>query len=353
MSLFRKNKESEIVRVYRETYLEKTTISSEVTVAPQASELPFDFIVIDFETANNNLNSACSIGIVAVKGTEIIHREQHLIHPPTAEFDPINISIHGITYDDVANCEKFPGIWNRISKYFDNSIVVAHNAQFDMSVLKNCLDTYSIELPNFIYLDSQTISRFAIDRSCGNSLRDRADYFNVLIDNHHNALADAIAAAEICICTLNSLKLPSLTWMGFLNDLSTKGFRDIKANKTFKNGSKKQYPSHGKIKISEIVSFSDDVDDSNPFFGKKCVFTGELQNYDRRTAMQIIADAGGIVRSSVSRATDYLIVGAQDNALVGDDGLSSKEEKAYELIEAGIQIEIITEDEFLSLVERI
>jgi DNA polymerase-3 subunit epsilon len=62
--------------------------------------------------------------------------------------------------------------------------------------------------------------------------------------------------------------------------------------------------------------------------------------------MQKIVNVGGIVKSSVSSKTDYLVVGKQDKALVGDDGLSSKEEKAYELISSGSSIKILNEEQF-------
>jgi DNA polymerase-3 subunit epsilon len=64
-----------------------------------------------------------------------------------------------------------------------------------------------------------------------------------------------------------------------------------------------------------------------------------------------VVDLGGIVKSGVSGKTDYLVVGIQDKSLVGDDGLSTKEVKAYELIEKGKKIKIINESEFISLLE--
>jgi len=65
--------------------------------------------------------------------------------------------------------------------------------------------------------------------------------------------------------------------------------------------------------------------------------------------MQKVVDVGGILKSGVSRATNYVVGGLQDKSIVGSDGLSTKEEKALALIEAGHPIEIISEDEFLKL----
>lgn len=56
----------------------------------------FDFIAVDFETACQYLNSACSIGIVAVKDMEIVDSFQSLIQPPKMFFEASNVKVHGI-----------------------------------------------------------------------------------------------------------------------------------------------------------------------------------------------------------------------------------------------------------------
>ena len=103
----------------------------------------YDFVSIDFEIANNDMNSACSIGLVCVKDLEIINKEYFLIKPPTDIFLPENTAIHHLNLEDVKDADKFDSIWQRISHYFNGSCyIVSHNAQFDMSVLSECLDTY-------------------------------------------------------------------------------------------------------------------------------------------------------------------------------------------------------------------
>ena len=67
----------------------------------------------------------------------------------------------------------------------------------------------------------------------------------------------------------------------------------------------------------------------------------------RAEAQQTIADIGGIIGGNVTKDTDFLIVGLQDYRVVGDDGMSSKQEKAIKLIEKGSTLEIISEDDFI------
>ena len=84
----------------------------------------------------------------------------------------------------------------------------------------------------------------------------------------------------------------------------------------------------------------------------KISFSPEIcRTIDRKAAMQKVVDLGGLVKSGVSGKTNYLVVGQQDKTLVGNDGLSTKEKKAYALIENGIDIKIIRETEFLRLIE--
>lgn len=307
-----------------------------------------DFITIDFETANNNNNSACSMGLVVVKDLEIIESKYFLIHPPIISFDDINIKIHGIMAKDVQDKPKFPEIWNEIKHYFINNIIIAHNAQFDMSVLKSLQLEYNLDIPDFVYMDSMTISTKACSGEIKKTLDARAEALGVELKNHHNALDDTITCANIVIETVKRCKKKS--FKSFLNSYSSldkKHFLELKYQQYFRKSR-----SFDRVKISEIETNCTTADCDNPFFWKNVVFTGELSKYGRKEAMQLVADLGGIIKSGVSGKTDYLIVGEQDETIVGDDGLSKKEEKAYELIENGQDITILNEDEFYELVEE-
>ena len=68
--------------------------------------------------------------------------------------------------------------------------------------------------------------------------------------------------------------------------------------------------------------------------------------------MQQVVNLGGLVKSGVSGKTDYLVVGVQDQSIVGENGISTKEKKAYELIEKGKELKIIKEAEFISLLNN-
>lgn len=308
-----------------------------------------DFIAIDFEIANNKMGSACSLGMVFVKDHQIIDEKYFLIQPPTMEFDEATIKIHGITPDNVRNEKKFNEIWEDIQPYFDGTTIIAHNAQFDMSVLHSCLTEYSLKPPEFNYICSIPLSTKACrGQGVGNSLPDRLAYFNIELNNHHNAGADARACAELVIACMNVKKRKTLqTYISmFGKGITVRNFSDLKPQAEFRK--KKKF---GKIAVSEIAATTETIDTNHPLFERNLVFTGELNTIERREAMQMVVNAGGVIKSSVSGKTDFLVVGIQDKSLVGDEGISSKEKKAFELIEKGIDIKVIRESEFLRLLE--
>lgn len=309
--------------------------------------MSFDFVAIDFETANNNYSSACSIGLAAVKNNEITEKYYSLIQPSDLKFSDKNTEINGITADDVKDAPLFPEIWENIEKYFQNNMLIAHNAIFDMTVLKNCLLEYNLDIPNFDYLCSIPIStRACRGEKIGQSLKDRAAHFGIKIENHHNSLCDAEICAKLVLECVKIKKRKSFeSYCNTYTSLPIKHFKDLKPQKEFK----KSHSKFNRINIADIVTSKESFDTSHALYGKNVVFTGDLKTLDRRTAMQKVVDLGGIVKSGVSSKTDYLVVGVQDRSLVGDDGMSAKEEKAYELKEKGIDIQILFEDEFIKL----
>lgn len=304
-----------------------------------------EFIAIHFETANRNNNSACSIGLVYVKNNEIVNKRHYFIQPPIMEFDKKNVEVHGITQNDVKHSPKFSEVWEDIQHYFMDNIIVAHNAQFDMSVLKCLQIEYDLELPDFEYICSIPISTAACP-GIGTSMKDRAEYLGINMGNHHNALDDATTCANIVTQSVASGKINSFRSFIEENNLPIRRFSKLKHQSYF--GKRKNRFQN--INISDIIPENDVLENQHhPFNKKNFVFTGNLANTDRKDAMQMVVNLGGFFKSGVSRTTDFLIVGIQDKSLVGDDGISSKERKAFELLSKGFNIEIINEEQFFDL----
>lgn len=306
--------------------------------------MKYDFVAVDFETANIMYNSACSMGLAAVKGKEIVETKYYLIKPPTMHFRDINIKLHKITPEDVKNAPTFQELWPEIKDYFLDNLVVAHNAVFDMSVLKACLLEYGMSIPDFNYICSIPISSCACrGQNVGKSLKERTKYFEIELSNHHNALDDAVACANLVIQTLIKTRRNSIkSFCNTYSSLPIKSFKELKPQTFFKS------KDNRRVRISEIAATNENIDSNHVFYNKNLVFTGELKSLDRKEAMQKVVNVGGIVKSSVSSKTDYLVVGTQDPSIVGKKGMSTKEQKAYQLKEKGYHIKILTEDDFLN-----
>lgn len=225
----------------------------------------YDFISIDFETANNNMNSACSVGIVAVKNQEIVKTDYFLIKPPTDEFSSKNISIHGLTYNMVKDSENFSKIWEQLKFYFENTyFVIAHNAQFDMSVLRCCLDEYALYIQDFPYIDNINIAHECSSYELqGNSLQAAADFYCVNIKNHHNALNDAEAVANIIIQILKVQEQKNFIWLTAFNTFKVKKFYELNTTRTFISSKKRVKYSESTISMQELKTLATQIISDN------------------------------------------------------------------------------------------
>ena len=123
-----------------------------------------DYVAIDFETANTYANSACSVGLVRFINGREDGSLYSLIHPAKMYFIPEwTEQIHHISYEDVRNKPQFPEIWDtRVAPFLEQVPglpLVAHNAGFDMNVIRSCMDYYGMPVPQLCYFDSLKVAQ--------------------------------------------------------------------------------------------------------------------------------------------------------------------------------------------------
>lgn len=157
-----------------------------------------DFAAIDFETANGRRSSVCSIGIVIVRGGEIIDRFYSLIKPLPNYYTYWTTKVHGLKRQDTDNQPTFPEVWARIKDKIAGLPLVAHNKTFDESCLKAVFEEYGLEYPNYEFHCTLAASRRCLDIP-GHQLHLSAAACGYNMENHHNALADAEACAWIAM----------------------------------------------------------------------------------------------------------------------------------------------------------
>jgi DNA polymerase-3 subunit epsilon len=156
-----------------------------------------EFIAIDFETADNARNSAISIGLVKYNDYEIVDSFYSLIRPPKLYIRPDFTGIHGLTVDDVRDAPYFKQIWNNnICDFLEDIPLAAHNAPFDMGVLRAVLEWYNLPVPELSYFCTRNLARNTWQGLESYALTSLAKKFNIQY-NAHNALDDAKACGKL------------------------------------------------------------------------------------------------------------------------------------------------------------
>lgn len=158
-----------------------------------------NFLAIDFETANYYRDSACAVGLVRIENNKIVESFSYLIKPPSSWF--VFTYIHGLTWEDVRDKPTFGELWPVIYPLFqDVDFLVAHNSSFDRGVLKACCKTYNIDFPEIPFRCTVQLSR-KIWNIHPTKLNIVCEHFGIPL-NHHDALSDTMACAEIMIRAL-------------------------------------------------------------------------------------------------------------------------------------------------------
>ena len=146
------------------------------------------FTAVDFETATTQRSSICQVGIVRVVDGEIFQTFSQLIRPPDNHYTYYNVRVHGITPEMTRHQPSFSDIWPVISTFFENQLVVAHNASFDTGVLRSTLTYYGFTIPEFRTDCTYRLSRMNLKKMC--------ETLDIELLHHHDAMHDALACAK-------------------------------------------------------------------------------------------------------------------------------------------------------------
>ncbi|HHX95077.1 MAG TPA: DNA polymerase III subunit epsilon [Clostridia bacterium] len=302
-----------------------------------------NFAAIDFETANCSLGSACALGIVIVELGEIVHKEFRLVRPKDLYFSSFNTRIHGITEKDVIHEPEFNEIWPQILPLIKGRNLVAHNASFDMNVLREVLLQYELPCPDFPYSCTLQISRRTWPELRSHRLNVVAEYLGISF-KHHDALEDALACASIAIKACQVHRAHTLEELAETLDINMGTTACIRRpRQSYAYGYSSKYPNP-----KDICPDVSEFDTKHPFYGAVCVFTGNLKTMSRREAMQKVVNCGGCCSNSVSKRTRFLIMGETDYYRVKGEK-SAKYRKVEQMISEGLNIVILDEEKFIEM----
>ncbi|MBR6292029.1 MAG: 3'-5' exonuclease [Bacteroidales bacterium] len=158
-----------------------------------------DFAAIDFETANEQPSSVCSVGVVIVRNGEIADTFYSLIKPEPNYYKWFCQRVHGLGYDDTDNAEFFPKVWAKIAPMIEGLPLVAHNKMFDEGCLRAVMRVYQMDWPDYKFYCTLQASRRKLRGLENHQLHTVSAACGYNLERHHHALADAEACAAIAI----------------------------------------------------------------------------------------------------------------------------------------------------------
>lgn len=297
---------------------------------------PDNYVVLDIETTglNAGYDDILEVGAIKVEDGEIVDKYTSLINPNFPDSYSISgfiTNLTGITSDEITDDGRtIETVLSELKSFVGDSLIVAHNATFDLNFLYDAfLENFGIKFSNN-YVDTLQIARHYAFKSPimrSHRVSDFVKEFKLEYldgyDQEHRALNDCYL--EMQILNLEKEKLGA-DW------------------------TKPKYHQEYVYKPREKFEANTEADPDNPFFGLNIVFTGKLTKFTRNEASEFVASLGANPESGVKKDTDLLIVGVQTSS-VGDDGKSSKQEKAERFNEEGrAEISIITDDDFLQMI---
>lgn len=290
---------------------------------------PDDYIVLDLETTglDPRWDEIIEIGAIHYVNGKAADRFETLVRPEWSIPDFIT-ALTGITNEMVKTAPSLDKALPSFISYVNDSVLVGHNVNFDVNFVYDSWKEKSGQDFRNDFIDTMRIARKLLKELPHHGLTDLKEHYGICTETEHRAIADCIATHEL------------LDYL-YQDVLNRYGSEDAFRNSFTAN--------HG-LDVSSIRPTGDSTFDSdNLLFGKEVVITGTLERMVRREALQLVANIGGIPKDSVTKTTNFLILGNNDYCKTIKGDKSSKQLKAEKLKLAGNDIEILSEDVFYEL----
>lgn len=303
-----------------------------------------EFVAIDFETANEQRRSACAVGLVLFdRDGQLADSYYQLLrpHPDVDYFNPVNVWVHGITADDVADAPQWSQIADRVTSFIGDRPIVAHNMAFDGYVLSDLADLYSTEeIPNRRFCTVRLARKILADKLERKSLDEVFYYyFPDEVFEHHHAAADAKAAGMIFARMMQEFGFEKLEEL-----CPPTGSRSKSKSKTERSGILAD-----QLGVDQLI---ERYGKSRALEGEHVVFTGTLKHGQRAAVQQLVTAIGGVADKTLTKKTTVLVVGIPNpRSWVEGSSASRKMLKASQMREKGSPIEVISEEEFFHRLE--
>ena len=201
---------------------------TDTVVGDKGQNLRDDFVVFDIETTGFSpiKNRIIEIGAVKVSGGKICDRFSCFVNPHTAI--PFEIErLTGINDEMVADAEDIEVILPKFMEFCEGCVLVAHNASFDMSFIKENMKTQGIER-DLTYVDTVAISRALLTDMAKHTLDAISKKLGISLENHHRAVDDAEATAHIFEKFIIKLEEEGVQTLAQVNDFTAASVETIR-----------------------------------------------------------------------------------------------------------------------------
>ena len=297
-------------------------------------DFPDEYVVVDIETTGLSPEYCEIIEISAIK----YHREEVLgifstLVKPKYPIDWFITELTGITNEMVEDAPPVSEAVLDFYKFIGEDIIVGYNVSFDVNFLYDNLKRCHDMILSNPWLNIQRIAKKLVPNLGSYAQTSVASYYGLSTEGAHRATIDC----EITHTLFELFKKEIARSAG-----GFQGFKDL-----FKH---KQTYNPKSWHAKDIVTDKTEFDTTHPLYNKVCVFTGKLEKLSRKEAAQLVVDLGGQFEDNVTKKTNYLILGNLDYAKSIKDGKSTKYKKAEQLILAGQDLQILSEDVFYDLV---
>lgn len=277
-----------------------------------------NYVVLDLETTglDRENDDIIEIGLVFIENRSIVSSCSTLVNP--GRHIPSYISeINHITDLDVEGKPRIEEIIKKIWNKIDGNIVVGHNVTFDLSFIKREAEKAALS-GNVRYVNTVSVSKAFIKDLPNYKLETLTNYLGIAERQEHRAESDAMMTNRVLSACLS-----------IAEEADKIEKERKKAEKAARDAERKEMYGN------------------SPLLDKSFVFTGYFKS-SRSELENMVPTVGGLLRDKVSGKTNYLVLGSLEG--FPDWAVERKFLKAKNLIEEGKQITIVSEQEFVEMI---
>lgn len=314
---------------------EGTAKSSDTKVERKAKgrsivRIPKHYTVVDTETTglDPQKNRLIEIAAIRVRGGKEVARFETLVKPGRKLSRKI-IELTGITDEELKDAPAQQDALQRFMAFLNDDMIVAHNATFDVNFIYDSLQRCELPPLKNNFVDTLRLAKYVLPDMDDYKLSSLAEHYKISQPIAHRALADCETTIQVLQKLGEDVEKQSIDLTQF---------------------QKKGYSSQSRV--AGIKAEPGNEKPESPLYRKRCVFTGELDSMTRREAAQLVVNIGGTCGDKVTKNTDYLITGKDEYHIGSNSGEGGKILEAKALLQGGAEIQIITEEAFLALINQ-